>query len=177
MAQSHNNSRKYLQKATEADHLALHAHPAFARLLEADVTQPELDQANTLHLTAFKAIETARETLHVWEDLTLRNAITALQADIGQQDIEHIDLLLDTRAQTLGALYVAHGSSFGGNVIGRNLRAALPEASIEFYAQKSKTTWQKLVLTLEALTGAEVEDAVVGAQSTFGWYLNTQVSA
>lgn len=170
-------ARKRLQQATQTDHLALHAHPAFVRLLAPDLTQGELDCANALHLRAFRAIEAARDTLGVWEDLSLRGAIRALQADIGNRDFEEVDLGLRTSAQTLGALYVAHGSSFGAKVIGRNLRAVLPEASVAFYAQKSKTAWQKLILTLDALSGTEVDQAVLGAQSTFGWYLTTQVPA
>lgn len=177
MRQGHVAARKRLQQATQQDHLALHAHPAFVRLLAADLTQAELDCANTLHLKAFTAIEAARARLGVWHNLTLCRAIDALQADIGQADVGVVDLGLNTSSQTLGALYVAHGSSFGAKVIERNLRAALPAASITFYAQKSKTTWQKLVLTLDVLSAREVDEAVGGALSTFGWYLDAHAPA
>ncbi|MEM9755113.1 MAG: biliverdin-producing heme oxygenase [Pseudomonadota bacterium] len=163
--------RTKLQQETRAAHEALHTHPLLARLLAADVTQAEYAGCLRVQYGFFSAIEAARGESR--PDLGASGAVEALSADLrdvdAQADVGALGLPRSPSA-LLGALYVAHGSQFGGQVIGAALARSLPSLQHRFFSRGTDAAlWRRLLSALEALgpSAEHITPAVSGAAAAF----------
>lgn len=161
--------RRWLAHETDDLHQALHHHPDLGKL-----AQPDLDLATYLQALShmhrvFSSVETQRSALGCWPQFSVVPWITALSSDLGATAPSSNPAPLNDPVTCLGALYVLHGSAFGGRIIAINVAKELPEAPRKFYETAVSTSvWRKLNTELEkAYSDAERARLREGALETF----------
>lgn len=148
------NVRKHLSQSTYAAHEALHSHPLFSRLLNPDLRTSEYVACLAVSLTFFEAIEDACLAQHLQQEFSLSSSIRALRADLRKSEKSEIYgqswKSPSQQDELLGALYVAHGSQFGRQVIGEAVAHSLPSVDQRYFAMKSDPdTWRALLTQIE----------------------------
>lgn len=171
------NVREYLKTSTQSVHEALHHDPLFSRLLKSDLQTHEYQSCLRVSLTFFDSIEKVRASEDLHHTFSLARFIDALRADLGQAGLsQELNTAIKTefvREQLLGALYVAHGSQFGRQVIGQAVAQSLPNASRQYFDMKSgQENWRLLLSRLENEATAPHKLAAIetGANSAFSLF-------
>ncbi|MEL6961013.1 MAG: hypothetical protein AAGL89_18920 [Pseudomonadota bacterium] len=159
-----------MAEATKDVHLALHCNPVLSVLTSPSITP-------TTYLTALRvlgrflaAVEAERVRHMVYPEFSLATACHAVADDIGNRTFRPHTLTLRNPRELLGALYVAHGASFGRSTFQKTVTTALPDMTHDFVSLRvSKSLWQELVQSLEN-AGHEPDtfpDVVRGAEIAF----------
>lgn len=113
------------------------------------------------------------------DDLPSRARTEAGQRDLSKlgentaRDAFTAQLPMNTVAEKLGVLYVLEGSTLGGQVLRRELKAAgIDEEALHYvsgYGERTGPMWKKFLEALErgATTDDAKNEAVIAAQATF----------
>ena len=179
-----------LRFETRADHDAIEANPRLKRLMAADLTLPDY-LAILVRLAGFYAPVEAG--LALWEPSVpegLELASRLVKTSLLWRDLGRLAPEFDRRdaagtadfgtfasvEEAWGCLYVVEGSTLGGQLIARNLKATIgvtAEHGAAFhnpYGAQTGARWQafKAILTEEVASGSLDADAVVaGARDAF----------
>ncbi|MEM1268025.1 MAG: biliverdin-producing heme oxygenase [Pseudomonadota bacterium] len=163
--------RTQLAAATQAEHEALHHHRWIARLMAPDLSEGEYRAVLSAYQAFYGAVEAARRRSGHFPDLSLRDALTAMEADLSGQTaapispIEHLQA--PSKPTVLGALYVLHGAAFGAGLIGAHIRATLPHMPCAYFSRRpSAPLWRHLVAAVEE-SGAGLDAVTDSARRTF----------
>ncbi|MFK7868607.1 MAG: hypothetical protein AB8B58_05130 [Roseobacter sp.] len=141
--------RQEVADVTRQIHNTLHKDAVLSRLMSPQISEAEYFRALTVLSHFYYAVEKHRKRFEVFDRFSLQAECTALQVDLGATTPAG-DLKLDTADAVLGALYVAHGASFGRTLFCRNVKTALAGSSHRFVALKvCKTSWRALLAELE----------------------------
>ena len=154
MTSGPSSMRDRLAALTRPDHEALHDHPWIARLAHADLRVEHYRAILRAYWGFFRHVETARMHHGSWAQLSLADPITDLWADctgLGVTEAPCVDdYWLAEPMEVLAALYVVHGSGFGGRVLGRGVAAALPGAPRAYLCRgTSPDLWRRLIAELD----------------------------
>ena len=149
--QARGHVRRHLSGVTHAVHMALHADPVLSRLADPDITGREYQAALLAFFAFYQQVEQGRARADTFARFALSRECAALAADTGAVADCSAALPLHTPHEVLGALYVAHGASFGRNTFARTIRAAFPDRAHAFVSLPSQPAlWSDLVGTLDA---------------------------
>lgn len=164
------SARQFLAETTRSLHEALHHDPVLSRLTAQDIQAEEYSRALGVLGAFMTAVEAARQQHALFEAFTLAPVVAAVTADLAPAAPPLADLTLSDRAELLGALYVAHGASFGRRVFRKSVMAALPHMPHSFVSLHTPAAqWQDLVAELET-TGRDPQQRAAllrGAQAAF----------
>jgi heme oxygenase len=162
--------RAQLLAATSSVHEALHRDALLGRLLRSDMSLSEYVATLRVFHGFFGSVEAERCRMGCWQTFSLDAIIGALTADLGNHQTHTAQWRLETSLEVLGALYVAHGASFGRNVFRRNIEYALPAAPQAFLDLPGPARpWVELTDLLEVLgqTSESFEGLKTGAERAF----------
>ncbi|MEO0989401.1 MAG: biliverdin-producing heme oxygenase [Pseudomonadota bacterium] len=161
--------RQRLARTTRGVHEALHVHGVMGRLAAKGLTLDQYRSALTVLASSFAAIENRRADLAVWADFGLAIELQALENDVGCVAAPVAGDWLSDDLAVLGALYVAHGSGFGRQVLAKSVRLSLdeaPRAYMELPADPKR--WRSLLAALEHPRPCSEVDAIErGAVAAF----------
>lgn len=162
-------ARRLLASATKAIHEELHNHPLVSRLLVPDLKAVEYDACLRINLCFFSQIEDARVALNAFESCCLGASVRTLLSDVKwMEDFVPVDIrpsqpdiTISFHAdEILGALYVAHGSQFGRQMMAKAVARSLPHAPQTYLSLTSDMArWRKLELLLD---GVQADQAAFG---------------
>ncbi|MEM9968632.1 MAG: biliverdin-producing heme oxygenase [Pseudomonadota bacterium] len=176
-AEAQTNVRAFLAHATRDRHEGLHRHPLLSQLLASDLSQAEYAACIRINLHFFETIEANRAARNLHHAFSLMPAVTALRADIaseGLKDGTHVrQKLASSDLEVLGALYVAHGSQFGRQVIGKAVAQSLPQTARHYFgAPNDPTLWRALMGTLQTFAedAQALEEIAMGAKWAFSCF-------
>lgn len=132
----HTDVRGHLAHVTHDIHQALHLDPVLSRLMHPDLTASGYVDALAVFADLYTAVEGARQRMQVFPDLSLARECRSLRMDLTRNRRALPDaprwLHLECEGRVLGALYVAHGASFGRNSMRANILNTLPCQSHRF---------------------------------------------
>lgn len=144
--------RHDMADVTRQIHNTLHEDAVLGRLISPQISKAEYVCALTVLSRFYHAVEEHRNRFGVFDRFSLQAECTALQSDLGATTPAG-DLELETADEVLGALYVAHGASFGRSLFCRNVKTALAGCPQRFVALKvCKTSWRALLAELECFS-------------------------
>jgi heme oxygenase len=112
-----------------------------------------------------------------------RHLLVADLSSLGATDVEisalprAMPLRIDDRAEAYGALYVMEGSTLGGALIAKHLRARIDDCPLRYlapYGESAGASWKRFRAELDAeLRDEQADQAVESARRTFrafaGW--------
>ena len=168
--------RQALAGRTREAHERLHVHPWIASLASSTLTVERYRLVLGAYRAYFEHVESERARLGLLPGLSLRGASRALASDLAALDGDRHPRVrpdgprFEDAPSLLGALYVLHGSGFGGRVLGARVRATLPEAPRAYLVGGTPPAlWRRLEDELERLRDDEVarERLVRSAADTF----------
>lgn len=168
-------TRRIIAKATHEEHLLLHSHPWISRLTQSPLHPNDYTLLLSAYYQFFKRIEESRLRCGAFESLSVEISIAALHKDLQELDAlpdgeTRAFSFLNTKEKVLGALYVMHGSGFGGRQMNANIQQELPDAPRHYFGQTSNSTlWQELVRSLDevAKRPASQQILIVSVAETF----------
>ncbi|MEM9428953.1 MAG: biliverdin-producing heme oxygenase [Pseudomonadota bacterium] len=167
----HQSLRTKLAAATQAEHEALHHHRWIVRLMAPDLSEGEYRAVLSSYQSFYGAVEAARRRTGHFADLSLSDALAAMEADLSGQKpapmapIDH--LRAPSKPSLLGALYVLHGAAFGAGLIGAHIRGTLPHMRCAYFSRRpSAPLWRRLVAAVED-SGAGFDALTDSARRTF----------
>ncbi|MEO1363804.1 MAG: hypothetical protein AAFU86_08525 [Pseudomonadota bacterium] len=142
--------RQHLARVTRDIHEALHNDPVLSVLSAPTLTPATYRAALQVFSVFYQSVERKRVALACCDDFALQDECSALSRDLGGCAPDAPDLSLSNGMQLLGALYVAHGASFGRGTFRANVTRRLPDHSHTFVGLRTDARrWQTLVATLE----------------------------
>ncbi len=165
-------ARAYLASSTRQVHEALHHDPALSKLTSPELTVEEYRAALAAFGAFYGAIEGARQRIGVFERFSLRRDCEALTRDLDTPAPLRSDISLACELQILGALYVAHGASFGRNAFRANVLETVKGKKHHFVSLKPATgLWRDLINRLERAGQSEEALAQIraGAELAFSY--------
>lgn len=163
--------RRQLADATRPQHESLHRHVVLRKLMAPCLSRDDYKGILEKHLAFYTAAERTRERFCVMPQCSFAPDLARLKNDIETiQTPPLVDLQITNEEQTLGVLYVLHGSRFGAKQIARALRTSLPQCPHLFFARPMCTeTWKNLIAQIEDV-GHDAKqrcDIMKGAQTAF----------
>lgn len=180
--------RSLVRHATAASHARLHEHPAFARLLRADITRSEysalLLRLLGLHLPIEERLARYAATpAFAWRSGTVSAATgtAGLHADLralgtddaaiaGAPRADAMLPVLDNAAAALGCAWVVEGAAPGGRIMARQVAIAFGPgvAANSFLALPPGQTerWQACCAAIEACGADPAQGAAMCAAAT-----------
>lgn len=148
--------RDYLASSTRQGHEALHKDPVLSKLTSPDLTADEYRAALAAFGAFYGAVERARRRLGLFERFSLRRECEALARDLDITNPPQGDMGLANEPQLLGALYVAHGASFGRNTFRANVMGVVKGQQHHFVSLRpAPELWQDLINRLESAGQSE----------------------
>ena len=188
MTISSNAVRSSLRRATEASHARLHEHPAFARLLRAEIAFPEYRALLLRLLGLYLPIEEqlaryAASPAFAWrveagpDDLCtarLRANLLGLGMDdaaiAGAPRADTFLPLLGNPAAALGCAWVVEGSALGGRILARQVAVVFgPDAAASSFfapAPGQSERWQACCAAVEACGADPTHSVAMCAAAT-----------
>jgi len=164
--------RSQIANATQQVHEALHVHPVVGRLIAPDISLDEYRAIMQAYMSFYQGAEVVRTRYALMPALSFEQDLECLNKDLGHAGIMAPSIIpVSSSLQSLGMLYVLHGSRFGAIAIYRNLKMALARHEHSFFRQRpDKFTWQSLLARLEEQQGqsADVSEITAGSKKTFG---------
>ncbi len=165
-------ARAYLASSTRQVHDALHNDPLLSKLTSPNLTAREYRAALAAFGVFYFAIEAERKRFGAFEQFSLYRECEALTRDLNTRFPSPPPISVANDAELLGALYVAHGASFGRNTFRANILRATPGLQHHFVSlQTMPHLWGKLVDKIE--TNCEPEGALeqmrTGAERSFAY--------
>ncbi|WP_247228691.1 biliverdin-producing heme oxygenase [Yoonia sp. F2084L] len=141
------------------------------RLLAPDITAQEYRAILQAYLSFYQDAEAIRKRYALMPALSFAPDLARIHSDLGvKQALPPPALPISSSLQTLGMLYVLHGSRFGAVAIYRNLRVAMPHQAHAFFCQRpNKSIWHALLERMEEQQGrsAEISEIAEGSAITF----------
>lgn len=165
-------AREYLAASTRQVHDALHNDPVLSKLTSPELTADEYHAALAAFGAFYGAVESARRRLGLFERFSLRRECEALARDLDIPKPPPADMGLANEPQLLGALYVAHGASFGRNAFRGNVLGVVKGHAHHFVSLRPEPgLWHDLVSRLESAGQSEEALAQMraGAECTFSY--------
>ena len=142
--------RQHLARVTYDIHEALHHDPVLSVLNAPALTSRAYHAALTVFCMFYHSVERERLRLGAHDVYALHDECAALLRDLDGRTPDAPDLSLPNDMQLLGALYVAHGASFGRGTFRANVTRLLPDHSHAFVSLRTEARrWKMLVAVLE----------------------------
>ena len=171
MARSDGQVRQYLSRVTRDVHEALHVDPVLRPLRAPGLTLSAYHAALGAFGTFYQMVEANRRRLGVYEGFALQDACDALREDAPHTiETSPCAPLFHTAPEVLGALYVAHGASFGRGTFRKNAMSHLPSHPHRFVQLRpDPSRWQALIAELDRVGACNTTLGQVetGAQAAF----------
>lgn len=155
---------------TRPIHEALHRDFLLGRLLHPNVSLAEFLAALRVLHSFFRSVEVERCRMKRWRSLSVAAVVRALDDDLDSTADHAVHWRLENPMELLGGLYVAHGASFGRNVLRGNITRALPEVPQAFLQLSGPVRqWAELTAALEDFGQAPgaFEGIRLGADKSF----------
>ncbi|WP_299848843.1 hypothetical protein [uncultured Roseovarius sp.] len=165
-------ARAHLASSTRKVHDALHKDPLLSKLTSPNLTAKEYYAALAAFGAFYFAIESERKRIGVFEQFSLYRECEALTRDLNPPFPSQPMIYLANESELLGALYVAHGATFGRNTFRANVLKAMPGRQHQFISlQIVPNLWRELVDKLESHCKPEgaLEQMTAGAERSFSY--------
>lgn len=141
--------RRHLQQVTQDVHQALHHDPVLRRLSTPGLTVGEYASALRVFAVFYNAVERERVRCGVFARFSVQCECDALWRDLGGGTVPQA-LRIRGEMECLGALYVAHGASFGRGTFRANVTKSLlghPHSFVRLATDKGR--WINLIAELD----------------------------
>lgn len=168
--------RKALVDHTRQAHEDLHVHPRMIPLTDGRLSKAYYGALLADYHAFYQAVEKVQKTRGWHRKLALNRQVVALSDDLtllGQpvRAEQTYTPSFQNQAECLGALYVLIGAQFGGHIIGKQIKTALPGVTCQYFSRHNDDIeqWRQLLATLEALPehGSQRQATLIGARKTF----------
>lgn len=167
--------RKALVDHTRQAHEDLHVHPRMTPLTDGGLSRAYYGALLTDYHSFYQAVDTVQKAKGWHPKLALSRQVAALTADLAtlghRTFAQTYTPAFQTPSECLGALYVLIGAQFGGHIIGKQIKTALPGVTCQYFSRHSDDVeqWRQLLATLEALPehGPQRQATLAGARKTF----------
>ncbi|MFL4471616.1 biliverdin-producing heme oxygenase [Tateyamaria armeniaca] len=159
--------RRHLQRVTRDVHDALHRAPVLRQLTAPGLSVSSYNAALSVFTAFYHAVERKRVLCGAHAGFSVQAECDALSIDLNDPPVACPDLEIDSDLECLGALYVAHGASFGRNTFRANVARALPDHPHAFVRlAMDKGRWAELLATLDAAGQSEANRRQIEAGAT-----------
>lgn len=164
--------REYLAASTRQVHDALHEDPVLSKLTSPDLTVKEYLAALAAFNAFYFAIEMERKRFDLFEQFSLHRECDALICDLNISRPSQTDIHFASELELLGALYVAHGATFGRNTFRANVLRAVKGKEHHFVSLRpAPDLWNELTNRLDC--SCQSKDALAqmraGAERSFSY--------
>lgn len=177
--------RRQLATGTATEHEALHHHPWISSFVDPDLTVETYFLVLGAYHSFLSDIETARQRLGDFDNLSLEVPLAHLTADLETAAPSPADVPSDHGLQIgsnlalLANLYVIHDAGFGASTLNAHVAKTLPEVSRHYIgAGTSPVMWRDLLHLLESIAGRQNDiDILISAATASFRYFGKHVSA